>query len=160
MDTEFVRFRYHPGEDTVNKLVGCLGSQGFSLINILIALLIFTFGMLSLAAAYLRINASVDDNEYFISAGVMAESMRSTLAASPALLVYMNNFSTATRYNNNLVDWTSQLIEALPGASATATAIAPVGGNCTAVPPCTVTLVINWQKKVAHSQAFVIQVGY
>lgn len=137
--------------------------SGFNLLNSLMALLVFTFGMLSLASGYLKVNANLGDNEYFITAGVLAESLRSTLSASPSLLADMNGFSSLTYQTTPttpLVDWVQQLKAGLPQGFATSTAVDPSGANCTVSLPCTVTLTINWQKKIAHSQTFVVQVGY
>jgi type IV pilus assembly protein PilV len=134
---------------------------GFTLLNALIALLVFTFGMLSLASAYLKVNTNLGDNEYFTSAGILAESLKSTLSASPNLLTQMNAFAPATTTPTGaLVDWIAQLTAALPQGTATATAVNATGVACTATPPCTVTLIISWQKKILHSQSFVLQVGY
>lgn len=140
-------------------------NDGFTLLNTLIAFLVFTFGMLSLASGYLKINANLGDNEYFTSAGVLAESMRSTLSASPVLLSQMHNFSSATTQTSApLIDWVAQLTNALPQGSASTTAVNKDGVVCTALllctAPSTITLTLNWQKKISHSQTFVLQVGY
>jgi Tfp pilus assembly protein PilV len=139
--------------------------QGFNLINVLIALLVFTFGMLSLAGAYLKVSANQGENEYFTSAGVLAESLCSTLSASPSLLAQMYNFSSATTQTSTaLADWVTQLKAALPHGSASATATNGAGATCSATTVCTtpsiVTLTITWQKKLSHTQTYVLQVGY
>lgn len=139
--------------------------QGFNLVNVLIALLVFTFGMLSIAGAYLKVSANQGENEYFTSAGVLAESLRSTLSASPSLLAQMHNFSSATTQTSTaLADWVTQLKAALPQGSASATATNAAGVTCSATTLCTapstVTLTISWQKKLGHTQTYMLQIGY
>jgi Tfp pilus assembly protein PilV len=139
--------------------------QGFNLINMLIAWLVFTFGMLALASAYLKVNANQGDNDYFTSAGILAESLRSTLSASPVLLLKMHNFSSATvQTDAALIDWVAQLKAAMPNGLASSTAINAFGVVCSAGTPCTapstIKLTISWQKKLSHSQDYVLQVGY
>lgn len=135
--------------------------RGFTLLNALIALLVFTFGVLSLAGAYLRLNANLGDNDYFTSAGVLAESMRSTLLASPKLLLEMEHFNSEdSQTNSAFIDWTAQLTEAMPQGKAIATGVTPSGAICTEIPPCAVTLTISWQKKIKHEQTFMLQIGY
>jgi Tfp pilus assembly protein PilV len=136
-------------------------NHGFSLLSTLIALLVFTFGMLSLASGYLKVNTNLGENEYFTSAGVLAESLHSMLSTSPYLLTQMQGFSTANSLTNSplLNAWKTELTTALPKGRATATAT-NAGATCTALLPCTVTLTIQWQKKLAHAQVFVLQVGF
>jgi Tfp pilus assembly protein PilV len=133
---------------------------GFSLLNVLIALLIFTFGMLALAGAYFKVNSVQGGNEYATNAGILAESLRSTLSASPNLLTRMNGFkSTVTPTDNLLKDWVKHLKELMPDGKAEAT----VDPSTCSTPPCTVRLTMTWTKngQVHELPPFFLQIlGY
>ena len=134
--------------------------QGFTLISVMAGVAIFAFGTLALATGYIRVSAAMADNQSFTNAGVLAESLHAALSASPALVTTMVGYNAATYTNIDAVgDWTNQLKAALPAATATATAIDSAGVNCTTT-PCVVTLTVGWTKGIAHSQIYVMQIGY
>jgi Tfp pilus assembly protein PilV len=138
-------------------------SLGFTLINALMALLVFTFGMLALASAYLKASVSQNDNEYFTQAGILAESMRSILMVSPRLLPEMNGFNSQIPQDNpELAHWVRQLKAALPPGVTAITQPEPTDVVCVATSACTLKLTISWVSKNNHnpSQDFFIQIGY
>lgn len=137
---------------------------GVSLISVMIAVLVFSFGTLALLAGYVKAIGVSADNRYFTDASILAESMRSAVAANPStLLPLVNNFSSAnTQTNTVLSNWVSQLTSTLPSGSASARTINPntnAAVSCTTA-PCTVELTINWQKDLAHQQIYNFQIGF
>jgi type IV pilus assembly protein PilV len=110
--------------------------QGSSLLEGLVTLAIFTFGMLGLASLQTRMIEQGTNAQLRVQASYLAEEMLGLAAADKANVACYQMTSTGpsscgnTVAHNAAVDWRSRVLAALPGASAS---------------PPTVTYAVNGQ---------------
>ncbi len=156
----------------------CQRQRGMTLISVLAALLIFAFGMLSLAGLYGRLMSAQTGNETGTSTQTFGNRFWALLEAYPGLLNALG--STSVSYDASSVatapaalrpllnDIFSSQHVSLPGSSITITlGNDALGQACTApVPPavtlCGVALRIDWASPgggAGRSQDYSFQVG-
>lgn len=139
--------------------------QGISLTNALIAILIFSFGSIALVTGYLKAGSVMSDNKYFSTANNLAESLRGIVKTNPALLTNINNFNTENSVTTDiyLAAWKTQVTRDLPLGQATITTVLPSDSNtpasCSSIPPCTLKLILSWEKGIRREHTFLLQIG-
>jgi type IV pilus assembly protein PilV len=124
-----------------------LSACGVSLIEFLVALVIFSIGLLGLAALQTNAITAARDSTYRIEAGFLAKQLIGRMWANKAnLAAYVHrpttdagicNFSGANTANANATDWL-KLVARLPGAASTRQQIIVAADN-------TVTVTVCWQ---------------
>lgn len=150
--------------------------RGMTLISVLVSLLIFAFGLLSLAGLYARLLSAQTGNEMATSTQVFGNRFWALLQAQPAMLGAIGSSATYTSANVTsapavlqplLRDVFSSQYVNLPGASVTiATGNDALGTACNTATPsttiCGVTLSLTWTAPgggPARRQVFAFQVG-
>ena len=150
--------------------------RGMTLISVLVSLLVFAFGLLSLAGLYARLLSAQTGNEMTTSTQVFGNRFWALLQAQPAMLGAIGSSATYTSANVTsapavlqplLRDVFSSQYENRPGASVTiATGNDALGTACNTATPsttiCGVTLSLTWTAPgggPARRQVFAFQVG-
>lgn len=150
--------------------------RGMTLISVLVSLLVFAFGLLSLAGLYARLLSAQTGNEMTTSTQVFGNRFWALLQAQPAMLGAIGSSATYTSANVTsapavlqplLRDVFSSQYVNLPGASVTiATGNDALGTACNTATPsttiCGVTLSLTWTAPgggPARRQVFAFQVG-
>ena len=152
--------------------------QGFSLLNTLVAVMIFAFGMLALAGVYGRLIAVTTQNQNFGQLSAWANSFWGLVQANPATLTALNTASPAT-YTASTVSTAPTALQpllqsilvtpktSLPSGTVTVTtgADAATGVACTQA-ACSVAVLYQWNQSnsgtasVLRSQSFNYQFGF
>ncbi len=108
--------------------------KGFSLIEVLVSMTIFSIGMLGLMGMYARSVTGFTDSKYRTDAAMLADSLISDIWVNRANVAnYAYNGGTA---GAALQNWLGDVKSALPNGDARVT----VAGN-----PATVSVTITWQ---------------
>lgn len=131
--------------------------HGMTLLSVLIALVVFSLGMLSLAGMYARFTASTTENQNISTLAQASNRFWGILYANPSIVTAIG--ATATYNSTNvssaplvLQAWLNSIVtpggpRALPGAQVTVSTGADSAGGNTACDPttgCSVTLTIQW----------------
>jgi type IV pilus assembly protein PilV len=114
---------------------GSAGMRGVVLIEILVAVLLFSIGVLGLVGLQIASMKNVGESQYRVEAAMLANTLAAQMRTSPAL-------SRATDFASpsgaRFTTWASSVTDKLPGASAT-----PPSVDTTNYP--TVTVTISWR---------------
>lgn len=157
------------------------GQTGFSLINILVAILIFSFGLLGLAGMYSRFTSASTANQNIAQLAPWSNAFWGLVQANPnstlASMAGSYDVSKIASAPVALQPWLRQILDpntsprsAIPGATVViATGPDAVSGSaCAVATGCTVTLTIQWAQNgsvntdgssVMRSQTFTYQFG-
>ena len=153
--------------------------RGMTLISVLVSLLVFAFGLLSLAGLYARLLSAQTGNEMTTSTQVFGNRFWALLQAHPGLVQALQAQGTSVTYTQAsmggapaglqplLRDVFSSKSLSLPGSSVTITLGDDARGQpCTAATPettvCGVGLRIDWPAQdggASRRQSFSFQVG-
>jgi|UniRef100_E6PKK3 Tfp pilus assembly protein PilV len=158
---------------------------GLSLISVLVAIVIFSLGMLSIASIYTMAVPAVTANEAATDTAALGNQFWALLQANPGLVGQLGTTtaqtytpSTYTTAPSALQPWLANIFftqqTMLPNASVTITPVAGAeGAPCTAPTPtttlCGITLLIAWsttsgdlstQKYTQRTQTYNYQVGF
>jgi type IV pilus assembly protein PilV len=110
-------------------------ARGVVLIEILVAILLFSIGVLGLVGVQIASMKNVGESQYRVEAALLASSLTAQMRTSPAA-------TRATEFaspgGSRFSAWSSSVTSALPGASAT-----PPTVDTTNYP--TVTVTISWR---------------
>lgn len=134
---------------------------GLGLISVLVALLVFSLGILGLAALYAQVVPVGAQNRFAMNAANAGQAFWAVGNANPQQVPNLN-FTTLSSAPGVLATWVQQLQASFPpGVNATATtAPDPLGNPCSAQ-SCSVTLTITWpQFGVTRTQTFHEQFGF
>lgn len=157
-----------------------IGQRGLSLISVLVAIVIFGLGMLSIASLYSVAVPAQTANQEAVNTAAFGNQFWALLQADPAIVGDIGAGTSATYTASNssgapaaLQPWLYGIFtdphSLLPGASVIITTGNDANGNaCTAPTPattdCGVTLTIAWNGGVAggghRSQTYQYQVGF
>jgi type IV pilus assembly protein PilV len=111
------------------------GTRGVVLIEILVAILLFSIGVLGLIGLQVASMKNVGESQYRVEAALLANSLTAQMRTSPAA-------SRATDFaspgGSRFSAWSSSVTSSLPGASAT-----PPTVDTSTYP--TVTVTISWR---------------
>ena len=94
------------------------GSQrGFTLLDVLIAMLVFSLGMLGLSAMYVRAAAQPFSNAHAAESQLAAQALLAVVRTNPTMLpLQLNLVSSASSLSDPaLAAWFTQYAQALPG---------------------------------------------
>jgi len=135
---------------------------GFGLIDALVAVVIFGFGMSALAALYVRAAPQPYQNTAVVQVQDAANSLIGTLTANPSVLpINVSGVTSSAGMPAALQNWFTQSAAALPGFTVTSIASGPdaAGNACSAI-SCGVTFVLSWtQLGTTRQQTFYAQIG-
>lgn len=155
------------------------GQRGFSLINVMVAVLVFVSGMLALASIYTRFVNAQTQNQNLTQLAPWSNAFWGIVQANPAILTTMPGTYTQANVSAApaiLRPWLTQITTR--GTSPVALANASVqiatgpdaasGNACTATAGCSVTLTFTWSQNgsadtggatVTRTQVFNYQFG-
>jgi type IV pilus assembly protein PilV len=114
-------------------------SRGISLIEVLIAMTIFAFGILGMLGMHARALSSFSDSRYRTNAALLGESLLNDIWVNRANMASYNYASGVVP--SAVQPWLSQVQATLPKGAGTIT----VAGS-------TVTVIVNWQPPDSATQ--------
>lgn len=135
--------------------------QGFGIIDAMVAVVIFGFGMAGLAALYVRMAPEPYQNMAVIQAQGAANSLIGVLTSNPSILpVTVTNVTTASGLPSALQPWFTQSSSNLPGFSVSITSGPNAAGNACSSSSCGVIFSLSWtQMGATRQQTFSTQIG-
>ena len=135
--------------------------RGVGMIDALVAMLVFSLGLLGLAALYQQSAPAPLQNQATTSVQMAAGSLLAQLWANPsALPVNVTNVTAASSMPTALQGWFAQEQSVLPGLAVTIVSGNDASGNACSSTSCGVTLTLAWkQLGSTRSQVFQGQVG-
>lgn len=135
--------------------------QGFGLIEAMVAVVIFAFGMAALASLYVKVAPQPYQNRAVTQIQDAANSLIGALTANPSVLpVNVANVNTASGMPTALQPWFAQTAADLPGFSVTITSGVNAAGQACSVNSCGVTFNLSWtQMGATRTQTFYSQIG-
>ncbi len=137
--------------------------RGASLIEVLVSLLIFSFGLLGLAALYVRAAPAPFENQTVIAVQSAADSLMAVLAEDQGGLSALSVSGVSVPSNmptTALQDWLTQAQTAVPSLSVSVTPGNDALGNACSSQSCGITAVLSWTDgSVQRSQTFHAQIG-
>jgi len=119
-------------------------AHGFSLIEVMVAMTIFSVGVLGLLGMYGRTVTNYSDAKYRTDAALLAEALLSRVWVDRANIA--NYAYTGTGANTTLQPWLNEVTTALPNGNAVVTV------NGTATTGSTVEVKLSWQPPDAAAQ--------
>ncbi len=135
---------------------------GFGLLEVLIALMIFSLGMLGLSALYARTAPQPYTNSTVGNVQMAADALFAILGANPSVLpVSASSAAMASAMPTaSLMDWFSQYASLLPGLTVSIVAQNNADGTACSSSSCGLQVTIGWtQGSTQRSQVFYGQVG-
>ncbi len=135
---------------------------GIGMIEALIALVIFSVGLLGIAAVYVQTAPAPAQNMDADSVQMAADAFMSVLFTdSTALPVNISNASSASAMPDApLQNWFSQFQQVIPGLSVSVSSGPDGSNNACSSQSCAITLTLSWsQMGSTRSQVFHGQVG-
>ncbi len=135
--------------------------RGFGLIDALVAVVIFGFGMAILAALYVRMAPQPYQNGNVSQVQMGANGLFAALNANPsALPVNVSGAQAASQMPSALQPWFTQTASTLPGLVVSITSGPNALGAACTPQSCGVTVQLSWtQLGTTRSQTFYGQVG-
>ena len=149
------------------QIQGCRGARGrtqkgFGLIDAMVAVVIFGFGMAALAALYVRMAPQPYQNLAVAQVQMAANSLIGDLTANTSLLpLNTAGISQSSGMPSGLQGWFTQASQGLPGFTVISITSGPTasGQTCSAT-ACGVTFTLSWtQMGVTRTQTFTAQIG-
>ncbi len=137
--------------------------RGMGLIEDMVSLVIFSIGLLALAALYIRSAPQPAEDSDVLSIQAAATGAFSALAADPAALpISVSQASTSGAMPTQaLAQWFQSASPGLPGLSVSIASGPDETGNACSVQSCGVTLTLAWnQMGETRSQEFNGQIGF
>jgi type II secretory pathway pseudopilin PulG len=153
-------------------------ASGYSLLTVLVAMLVFSLGMLGLGSMYARFTGAVTDNENLAQIAAWSDSFWSVLWANDTNLAASGvtyNLANYTSAPAAMQPWLAKLLNTLPDSSVQLAPLAdPIGnpGLCSSPRGCTsLTMTIKWSQNASpiamsgngsfyRSQTFTYQLGF
>lgn len=136
--------------------------RGVGLIDALAAMLVFSFGLLGLAALYVDSASAPFTDQTVVSVQTQADALMSMLATNqPALSgLSVSGVSASSSMPSWLQGWFSQAAAQIPGLSVTIVPGADALGNACSSTSCGITATLSWtQGSSTRSQVFHGQIG-
>lgn len=132
-------------------------SRGFTLLEVLISLLVFSAGLLVLADALLKTTPALVQHERVIQAQTVAQSYWALAQTQP---LPPTPFDTSTGAPPAAyTPWFRAATAVLPGLVAVVTTPSAQGVSCTAT-ACTLDMTLSWQSSgLNRKQSYVFQFG-
>ncbi len=135
---------------------------GASLIEVLVALLIFSFGLLGLAGLYARGAPAPYENQSVIDVQTAADSLMAALATDMAGLPNsgVTKVSDPKSMPSWLKDWLTQVQAQIPSLAVTIVPGKDASGNSCSSTSCGITATLYWTDGSSQrSQVFHAQIG-
>lgn len=135
---------------------------GFTLLDTLVALLIFTIGLLGLSAMYVRAAVQPFQNQQIAGAQLAANALFATLSVDPSVLPLQlsNAASPSAMPSTALSDWFQQYAQQLPGLKVSVVSQNDATGTACSSTSCGVQLTLQWtQGSAQRLQQFHGQIG-
>jgi Tfp pilus assembly protein PilV len=127
--------------------------SGFTLLNVLVAALLFGLGMLGVARSFGGVTAAATQNENVTTLAPLSNTFWSAIQANSAVLT-TSSWSTGATYNSStyttapaaVQPFLKQVVTLLPSGTATIQTgpDSASGAACAVLTGCTVTLTISW----------------
>ncbi|OIQ90646.1 hypothetical protein GALL_274380 [mine drainage metagenome] len=139
-----------------------LRQRGFGLLEVLIALLIFSLGMLGVSALYARTAPQPYTNGTVSGVQMAADALFAILGANPSVLpVTVSSAAQASSMpTTSLSGWYSQYAQLIPGLTVSIAAQNNANGTACSTSSCGVQLTLGWtQGSTKRSQVFHGQIG-
>jgi len=138
--------------------------RGIGLIDALVAMVIFSFGLMGLAALYASSAPVPYENQSVMTLQAQADSLMTTLATNPGALSALNvtGVTTASNMPGWLQGWFTQAQAQLnaPGFEVTITPGPDASGNACSAQSCGITVTLGWtQMGLSRTQVFHGQIG-
>ncbi len=138
--------------------------QGIGLIDALVAMVIFSFGLLGLAALYTSASPAPSQNQSVMTLQAQADSLMATLATDPGALstLSVSGATSASSMPGWLQAWFTQAQAQVqvPNFSVTITPGPDASGNPCSSQSCGITATLGWtQMGTPRSQVFHGQIG-
>ena len=143
----------------------CLARRqlGVGMIDAMVALVVFSFGLIALADFYMNGSTAPDQNLVTASVQVAATSFFTDAGVDSSVLpLSLNNVSTASGMPDaEMSNWFSQAQQNIPGLSVSVISGPDGAGNACSTTSCGLTLTISWtQMGQTRSQVFYGQAGF
>lgn len=131
------------------------------LIDALVALVVFSLGMMALAELYVRAAPAAYQNTRTTAVQMTADSLFGVLQANPsALPIQVTNITAASAMPTALQGWFAQAVQTMPGLSVTIVSQPDALGNACTPASCGIQLSLSWsQLAETRTQVFHGQVG-
>lgn len=136
--------------------------RGFSLLDVLIALLIFSMGMLGLSSLYVRAAAQPMENGHVVTSQLAAQALLATLRVNPSVLPLQLSAanSASSLPAGALASWFAQYSQLLPGLQVSLVSQSDATGAACSSGSCGVQLTLSWlQAGSRRTQTFHGQIG-
>ena len=136
--------------------------HGFGLLEVLIALLIFSLGLLGLSELYARMAPQPYTNGVVSEVQLAGDSLFAILGANSSVLPV--NVSSAAQASamptTALSDWYAQYAQVLPGLTVSILAQNNASGTACSSSSCGLQVTLGWVQGLTHrSQVFYGQIG-
>lgn len=136
--------------------------HGLGLIEVLVAMLVFSFGLMGLAALYVRAAPAPFVNQTVMAVQTAADSLMATLATQPASLASLSvsGVSSPTKLPTWLQGWLTQAHTQVPSLTVSIVPGKDALGNPCSAQSCGITATLSWtQGSAQRSQVFHAQIG-
>jgi type IV pilus assembly protein PilV len=144
----------NPMPETTRLTAARPSQKGASMIELLVAILIFAFGLLGLAGLQTKTLAYSQTSLYRSQAAALTDDLLDRMRVDRANARAGNWNSTATTPLADYTDWLSEVTTALPSGAATVAVVVPVAGASAPDPSQgSVTITITWDESRANSSS-------
>ncbi len=135
--------------------------RGFGIIDALVAVVIFAFGMAALAALYVRMAPQPYQDINVMQVQASANGLFAALSANPSILpVNVTGATNVSQMPQDLQSWFTQTASVLPGLTVSITSGPNATGDSCTPQSCGITLQMSWtQLGATRTQTFNGQVG-
>lgn len=137
--------------------------RGVGLIDALVALLVFSFGMLALTSLYVNARVTPLADRQVIMVQTQAASLMAVLQSDPVAVPSLSVSAVTSQSSmpSWLQNWFAQASAQIPGLSVTIATGADAAGNACSSMSCGITVTLGWtQGALTRSQVFNGQIGF